>query len=280
MKYTPRQPREGINYSEEHPLKEFLLLLFGVATLLGLLVWLALSATGYLVKLVPVAVEQQIFHTQLIPAQIQPTEPQHWQRQQQYLQQLVDQMQRAKGDSEYQFRVYVVEMETPNAFAIAGGYIGVSTCLLKTVQSENGLAMVLAHEMGHHYARDPLVGLGNGVVLGMLMFALTGLGGEQWLQSLIGEVSLLGMSQFSRQQERAADALGKAIITSYYGHAGGASEFFEAILQRDAKKGEQPFGYWRFLQTHPPTEQRIHTLRDQPVGELTPLPRWIQTPQQ
>merc|ERR1711879_567360 len=44
---------------------------------------------------------------------------------------------------------YLADQDMPNAFATLGGHIFITRGLLDSVESENGLAMVLAHEYGH-----------------------------------------------------------------------------------------------------------------------------------
>jgi predicted Zn-dependent protease len=56
-----------------------------------------------------------------------------------------------RQDVEYHF--YVVDMVEPNAFALPGGHVYVSRGLLALVNSEDELACVLGHEIGHVAAR-------------------------------------------------------------------------------------------------------------------------------
>lgn len=51
------------------------------------------------------------------------------------------------------YRVYLMLDPMPNAFALPGGIILVSTGLLETVANEAQIANVLAHELGHHELR-------------------------------------------------------------------------------------------------------------------------------
>ena len=55
--------------------------------------------------------------------------------------------------------------------ALPGGQIMVFSGLLKKVNLENELAMVLGHELGHYAHRDHLRGMGRGlgVTLGLAM---------------------------------------------------------------------------------------------------------------
>ena len=271
MKYTPKQAPEGINYSKEHPLKELALLLSAATLIIIVVIYLLFASTDYLVKFVPFSIEQQLFQRDMFEDNIKPDENKKWAEQEQYLQNLVEKMQAANGDDEFRFKVYIVDMKMPNAFAFPGGYIGVTPALLDTVQSENGLAMVLGHEIGHHYARDPLKGVGKAVLLAMVMYTLTGFGNDEWLQELIGQISAIGIGRFSRDQERRADETGKALLLKYYGHVGGATEFFENMKTKksDASKGLS------FYDTHPPTQERIDSLSMGEQLALVPLPEFV-----
>ncbi len=59
----------------------------------------------------------------------------------------------------------------------AGSYLFVTNGLLAAVESENELAFVLAHELGHFHHRDPLQALGRSLVL-ITLSSLLGLGQE------------------------------------------------------------------------------------------------------
>ncbi|TXL16227.1 hypothetical protein BMR04_10345 [Methylococcaceae bacterium HT3] len=50
-------------------------------------------------------------------------------------------------DVNYQFQI--VDLEEPNAFALPGGYVYVSRGLLLLLNSEDELAGVIGHEIGH-----------------------------------------------------------------------------------------------------------------------------------
>ena len=51
------------------------------------------------------------------------------------------------------WQVTVFNDPTPNAFALPGGKIGVHTGLLKVAQTQDQLAAVIGHEVGHVLAR-------------------------------------------------------------------------------------------------------------------------------
>jgi len=53
------------------------------------------------------------------------------------------------GSKPFDYRVFVVDSGAPNAMALPGGVLLVTTGLLDLLQSEAELAAVLAHELGH-----------------------------------------------------------------------------------------------------------------------------------
>ncbi len=97
----------------------------------------------------------------------------------QRLQALVDRMADHWPDNPYQFRAAVLNGDDPNAFAFPGGWIVVSRGLLEQTDSENELAFVVGHEIGHFKNRDHLRGLGRGVALAIAMSVIASSGASQ-----------------------------------------------------------------------------------------------------
>src|SRR5579859_1505032 len=56
--------------------------------------------------------------------------------------------------SQFQFRFSLIELPEANAFALPGGRIYISRRLIAFVRSEDELAGIIAHEMGHVVARQ------------------------------------------------------------------------------------------------------------------------------
>ncbi len=140
----------------------------------------------------------------------------------------------------------------PNAVATLGGHIFVLEGLLRTLNSENSLAMVLAHELAHCINRDPLRSAGRGM---LLEIAFTSAGGA----NLTGNQLLL--KHYSREQERTADREALKALNAHYGHVGGATRLFEVLLNRaqdyaPAGIGQPP----ELLSTHPALDERIDAL--------------------
>jgi len=155
----------------------------------------------------------------------------------------------------------------------------VTSGLLAQVASENELALVLGHELGHYRARDHLRGLGRGLATSLVLGAL-GSSGElvAGLGAFAGGVAQRG---FDRRQESAADAFGLALVQAEYGHVAGAGDFF-ARLSRDQEPRGAPNAGRRlagYFDTHPMHENRAAALAAEAAahgwpteGRLTPWP--------
>ena len=166
--------------------------------------------------------------------------------------------------------IHIQKNQLPNAAIIPGGHIIVTTALLEEAESENELAFVLAHELGHHIAQDPLKGLGRSLVLVTVASALGFGTGNTDVVNLTGSFANL---HYSRQQESAADVYALSKIISFYGHGGASLDFFKRMQAKNKDLGGK---FSAYFSTHPLTEERIELLHQvatdkgwQMTGEVT-----------
>jgi Zn-dependent protease with chaperone function len=162
------------------------------------------------------------------------------------------------------FNLYYSSSLTPNAFAAPGGSVMVTQGLLDLVKSDMGLAMVLAHELGHHQYRDPLRGLGRKLLLSLTIGILTG--GDSGVAQFV-----LGMMEnsYSRDQELRADRFGFELVRSTFNRTAGALEFFEKMAEHETSKIHQ---LTSMISTHPYTPDRINALKELERSKQTPQP--------
>jgi beta-barrel assembly-enhancing protease len=148
----------------------------------------------------------------------------------------------------------VVEDSALNAFATMGGYVYVTTGLVKAADNEAQLASVMAHEIGHIAAKHALKQMREAA---LTQGVLTAAGLNTSAAVNIG-VELALNRPNSRQDEYQADELGLANLTAA-GYAPGA---MVAFMQKLLNQQSVP----TFLSTHPATSDRITRLE----GEIDP----------
>ncbi len=254
MNYQGKLPERNSNVSHEHPLREFFILVLGavgvlllIYTLLGLSVDLAVDA-------ISPEMESEIYrsvHLKMLDndhdgASVSPKEL--------ATQQLLDQLSQCT-DIGYPIHLNIEESELNNAYALPGGDIVVYSGLMDKLKSENGLAFVLAHEIAHFKNRDHLRSMGRGVVLVALSALFVGSDSE--FLKFVSPVSQLDTAQFSQEREFAADATALQILNCYYGHIGGATEFFETL----ENSGETfDIGINHYFSSHPEIQARIDNI--------------------
>lgn len=283
---NPRIP-EGINTSEDHPLKEFFLLLVGVtASIIFVVVMLSLFAR-VLAPHIPFEWE-----TALTPAVMEyvsqsPVEsdvPEREAALQKLSQSLLNSSLEinSKSDSKeptvppQAFRFHLMKADSPTAFATLGGHVVITDALLAEIVSENGLAMVIAHEIAHIQLRHPIEAAGRGVVIQLLLSAVLGSSGSTMAGGFLSSTTTFTLLGFNRDMETAADEQALLILRQHYGHVGGADEFFAAM------ENENTLEKWlEFSHTHPNTERRLELIRsamaqDAAHSILTPLPQALQ----
>ena len=260
MKHVPRQPRDGINVSETHPLVEAGTLVVGLTALFVIIALALIFLIEVALFFFPAEKEAALFEDWL-PDDLITVSPDDERLHKTQL--LVDRLAFHWGDSPYTFRVEIDDSEVANAMALPGGLIVVTQGLLDEVQSENELAFVLGHELGHYRNRDHIRALGRAIVLGMF-FAVAS-GGD--IANLGINVTDLALRGFNRKQELAADEFGLAMVYTHYGHVNESWRLFERWDDGD----DSLLDIVSYTSTHPQPDDRIEGLEKLALQEGWPL---------
>lgn len=282
MRYENPKVPEGINVSKTHPLLDFGGLVAGVAAIFLVAMTCIYLLSGWLLPYVPVSMERTILSSYQGEAIFAENLTDEQQQVQLYLQSLANKLTKNSGlPEDMVLTVHYSDSEQINAFATLGGNILVNRGLLKAVKSENGLAMVLGHEIGHIVHRDPLLTLGRGAVSIGALALLSGFSQTSVANTVFTISTESLMFSFSRDQEREADAYALSLLKDYYGHKIGADEFF-AHIQQEGTSALGDTDLAEFFSTHPNTQERILRIKESIAGdhgdevaELSALPAFV-----
>src|SRR6185503_11140566 len=171
---NPEVPHE-VNVARDNPLVEFLRLLAGVAIVVVAAAAVLYFAGGWLARLIPFAMERSWVGDSVVGVAVEHTNSEEHAELERYLQGLTDDLAAAMQlPDDMPVRVHFTRLGVPNAFATLGGHIVVTSELYRVMPSENALAMVLAHEIAHVEARDPIASLGGGASLALVLALVSG----------------------------------------------------------------------------------------------------------
>jgi Zn-dependent protease with chaperone function len=270
VEHRPRTPREGVNVTARHPLSELVTLVVGIGLVVVVFVAAVFVLIEVVIRWVPPSFESRVLGS-LWSAD---TDSEREDPRLETAAALLGRLESRWKENPYELRLAIMEESSPNAFALPGGTIYLTRGLLDSVESENELAFVLGHELGHFRNRDHLRGLGRGLIVSLTLSALVG---GSAAESVPQVVTALTETGFAREQERDADAFGIALVQAEYGHVAGADGFFQRLPDARADIADE---FASYLATHPVSEARIENLwrlaaenRWPITGDLTPLPR-------
>jgi predicted Zn-dependent protease len=168
-----------------------------------------------------------------------------------------------------QFRFFMVNDSTINAFAVPGGFVGLNKGLVLATQTEAELASVVAHEITHvtqkhiprliaESQRATLPAFAAILASILLANAGHGAGAEAGIVATTATLAQQGIN-FTRQFEEEADRLGMTILARSGFDPQGMPAFFER-LQTLNRHNETNLP--EFLRTHPVTVNRIADARN------------------
>ncbi len=255
MKYVAKQVDASVNLPDRHPLVDMTWLLSGVILIFVVLYFSGGVIIDQLARHIPPEYDNSIspgFTAQLL-AQFGPeiTEGEVFDDTQALFAQL---RKLLPEDDTREYRLTLVDTDKVNALALPGGQIVVFRALLDKAESQNEVAMVLAHEFGHISHRHHWRRIGRAVLFGV---TATFLGSQSTLQNQITNIPLATMMQAnSRSHETESDSFAIDLVCRHYGHSGGATAFFARNLGEEDNTNDTI----SFLLTHPLSQERIDNI--------------------
>lgn len=178
----------------------------------------------------------------------------------------VEQFMASKGWSDqlagfnWEFNL-IQDDKTVNAWCMPGGKVAFYTAILPICKDENGIAVVMGHEVAHAIANHGRERMSQGLIqqlgIGTLSAALgqNPSATDQIFMQAVGMGSNLGMLKFSRTHESEADHIGLIFMAMAGYDPHNAPIFWNRMVEMN--KGEKPP---EFMSTHPSDETRIQDL--------------------
>jgi predicted Zn-dependent protease len=171
--------------------------------------------------------------------------------------------QSGRQNISYSFKV--VNTDMVNAFAAPWGYVYMTEGFLDFAQSEDEVAFVLGHEVGHVANRDSIKSFKKSILYN-IGSALLG-GQSELLGNLGGLGGSLLLLHYSRDDERDADVAGSTWAYAAGYDPEGGQEFFKRLASELEK--DKPSSLEHLLLTHPPTENRLNAVKARPEQNLS-----------
>ena len=241
MKYTPRLPDESVNNPKGNLLLSGLKLMVSLAVVVTIVYVTMLFAVDYTVEHLSAENEKKLMEYAKVDFDMNKT------AESLYLQEVTDKLASC-AKLPYPVKTYILEEDTINAFALPGGKIMVTRGMLNKFKSENELASVIGHELGHFKHRDHLKGLGKSLVLGVISMLVADNYGTAFTATLH-----VTDAKYSQSQELAADLFGIDMMACAYGSVKDAETLFARMDKGDS---------WKyFLASHPDFHKRVEKMR-------------------
>ncbi len=176
-----------------------------------------------------------------------------------------DAQYRARPDINYTFKI--IDTNDINSFSLPGGFIYVNYGLLNFVNSDDELAGVLGHEIGHTERRNQLTLNAKAQVLNIILGVLSFISPFVWRFG--GLINGLSVEKMSRVDELEADQYGLLLMSRAGYDPNAMVSFMERLGNEDAAQGNDLLN--KYFEDHPESPDRVSHLRGYPeLSQTTP----------
>ncbi len=174
----------------------------------------------------------------------------------------------------YHFKV--LDDDEVNAVSLPGGWVYVNKGLIEEVKSDDELAGVIAHEIGHIAARHSVQKLQTGLTSTLLMILAAGANTDREFKRGANLALVSLMTAYSREDEFEADRRAVKYTTAAGYDPNAIVTFLETLRQVHRNKPLRPKSFFR---AHPYVAERIGVVKQEITGSID-FEGWINRPVQ
>lgn len=181
--------------------------------------------------------------------------------------------------AKFDYTFKVIDDKDVNAFSLPGGFVYVYKGLLDHAQSDDELAGVIAHEIGHvshHHAMQLLRTQQKEqlkAIIALLAGAAVGADAGNWA-FVANLISMAKLSSYGQKAEFDADRTAVAYLAETNYSPVGMLTFMERLARDELRKPEINYGIFA---THPPSKQRAREMIDELEKRGIPINRRLVT---
>ena len=182
---------------------------------------------------------------------------------QSYVQSIGDSLAEISHRSDLIYRFTVLDSPDVNAFALPGGYIFINRGLMAYLSSEEELAAVLGHEIGHVTARHSVRQISQAQALSIISYVIAREAG-----STAGDLSNIAsgalIAGYGREMELQADSLGAEYMVKQGYSASGMIDTISVLKEHELyskevskRRGFDQQTYHGIFASHPSNDSRL-----------------------
>lgn len=179
-------------------------------------------------------------------------------------QRILEQIVEVCDRKELIYRIKVINEDKMNAVSLPGGYIYINKGLIDRVDTDDQLASVIAHEVGHITAKHSIKKLQASYGYALLQVLAVSTQDAHLAQGL-NTAYLSIFLNHSQQDEFLADQLAVKYMRKAGFDPNAVPEMLQKLKEYEEKEEVRPLSYWR---THPHLSARIAHARQEVTGEL------------
>lgn len=151
-------------------------------------------------------------------------------------------------------RPHIIDSDLPNAFALPGGHVSVTTGLMEKADGPDAILGVIGHELGHlHHGHSMERVMRYGLTSAVISMVVGDIGGGM----LAVGVSQMIESGFSQAQERQADGFAIDALAAARVSPLALARLFDT-MRREHPEADGHLAEW--IGSHPTLSERIDTL--------------------